>query len=84
MKYPHLVSTLFLARAEKGFKWKIMYLFWKDVDDGDDELFLHIDWPVKGVEPYFQLGPFSEILTIANLRHAASRIRICAEPKLRL
>ena len=48
-----------------------------DDDDGggdDDELFLWYGWPTKGVKPYFQPGPLSEILTIANLRHAASRI----------
>ena len=41
-------------------------------------------WPTKGAEPYFQPGSLSEILTIANLRHAASRIWICAEPEFRL
>ena len=35
-------------------------------------------------KPYFQPGPLSEILTISNLRHAASRIWTCAEPELRL
>ena len=30
------------------------------------------------------LGPFSEILTIANLRHATSRVWTCAEPEFRL
>ena len=33
---------------------------------------------------YFQPGPLSEILTIANLRHAASRFWTCAEPEFRL
>ena len=33
---------------------------------------------------YFQPGPLSEILTIANLRHAASRIWICADPEFRV
>ena len=28
----------------------------------------------KVFTPYFQPGPLSEILTIANLRHAASRV----------
>ena len=37
----------------------------------------------RKAEPYFQLGPLSEILTIANLRHAASRIWACAEPEFR-
>ena len=34
--------------------------------------------------PYFQPRPLSEILTIANLRHTASRIWTCAEPEFRL
>ena len=54
------------------------------LNDDDDELFLWYGWPTKGVQPYFQLGLLSEILTIANLRHAASRIWTCAEPELRL
>ena len=41
-------------------------------------------WPTKGVEPYFMPGPLSKILTIANLRHAASRVWICTEPEFRL
>ena len=49
-----------------------------------DELFLWYGWPTKGVKPYFQPGPLSEILTIANLRHAASRTWTCAEPEFRL
>ena len=66
-KISSLGLNFILARAEKGFKWKIINVFiLKDVDDGDYELFLHIDWPVKGVEPYFQPGPFSEILTSAE------------------
>ena len=40
----------------------------------DDELFLWYGCPTKGVWPYFQPGPLSEILTISNLRHVASRI----------
>ena len=32
----------------------------------------------------FQLGPFSENLTIANLRHAASRIWTCEATEFRL
>ena len=55
-----------------------------DDDDGDDELFLWYGWPMKGIYPYFQPGPLSEILTIANLGHAASMIWTCAEPELRL
>ena len=50
----------------------------------DDELLLWYGWPTKGVKPYFLPGPLSEILTIANLRHAASRIWACAKPGFRL
>ena len=55
-----------------------------DDDDDDDELFLSYGWPTKGVQSYFQLELLSEILTISNLRHAESRIWICAEPEFRL
>ena len=55
-----------------------------DDDDDDDELFLWYGWPTKGVYPYFQLGPLSEILTISNLRHAVSSIWTYTEPGFRL
>ena len=55
-----------------------------DDDDDDNELFLWYGWPTKGVKPYFQPGPLSEILTIANLWQAASRTWTCAEPEFRL
>ena len=55
-----------------------------DDDDDDDEMFLWYGWPTKGIWPYFQPEPLSEILTITNLQHAASRIWTCAEPKFRL
>ena len=42
--------------------------------DNDDDLFLWYGWPTKGVWPYFQSRPLSEILTIANLRNAAFRL----------
>ena len=45
-----------------------------DDDDADGELSLWYGWPTKGVYPYFQPGSLSEILTITNLRHAASRV----------
>ena len=32
------------------------------------ELLLRNGWPTKGVKPYSQPGPFSDVLTIANLR----------------
>ena len=55
-----------------------------DDDYDDDELFLWYGWLTKGVSPYFQPGLLSEILTIANLQHAASRVWTCAEPEFRL
>ena len=42
------------------------------------------DWRTKGIKPYFQPGPLSEILTIVNLQHAATRIWTCIELELRL
>ena len=33
----------------------------------------------KGFTPYFQPGPLSDNLTIANLRHTRSRVSTCAE-----
>ena len=53
-------------------------------DDDDDELFLWYGWPTKGVYALFQPGPLSEILTIANLQHLASRVWPCAESEFRL
>ena len=50
----------------------------------DDELFLPNSWPTKDFKPYFQSGPLSEIFTIANFRHFASRISTSAEPEFRL
>ena len=38
----------------------------------------------KALMPYFQPGPLSEILTIANLWHAASRVWTCTESEFRL
>ena len=51
-------------------------------DDG--KLLLWNGLPTKGAQPYFQSGPLSEILVIANLRHAASKVKIWAEPESRL
>ena len=45
----------------------------------DNEMALRNGWTTKGVIPCYQPGPLTEILTTANLRHAASRIWNCAE-----
>ena len=50
-----------------------------DDDDDDDELFVWYGWLTKDVQPYFQPGSLSEFLTIANLRHAASRVNALEE-----
>ena len=47
-----------------------------DDDDDDDELLLWYGWPTRGVWPYFQPGPMSEIFTIANLRHAKQGLNL--------
>ena len=38
----------------------------------------------KTFTPYFLPGPLSDIITIANLWHVASRVRTCAESEFRL
>ena len=45
-----------------------------DDDDDDDELLLWNCLPTKGVQPYFQPKPLSEIFTKANLLHVASTV----------
>ena len=49
----------------------------------DDKLFLWYGWPAKGIKPYFQVGPLSDIHIIANLLHIASRTWTCTEPRFR-
>ena len=76
----HLLTCLksflheFTEKCFAAFKWCTIY----------DELFLWYGWPTKGVKPYFQPRPLSEILTIANHQHAASSTWTCAEPEFRL
>ena len=56
---------------------KVDFYLLNDEDDhdyDDDELLLWYGRPTTGLYSYFQPAPFSEILTIANLRHAESRI----------
>ena len=55
------------------------------INDNDDAvLFLRNGWLMEGILTYFQPGPLSEILTILNLRNAASRIWNCAEQEFRI
>ena len=54
----------------------------KLVDDDDCELLLWNGCLTKEIKPYFQLGPLSEILIIADLPHTASRIWTCAQSEL--
>ena len=46
-------------------------------------IFLWYGWPTEGVRSYFQPEPLSEILTIATLRQAESRIWTSVEPECR-
>ena len=50
----------------------------------NDELFLRNGWPAKGVYAVFPAGSIADIVTIANLQHATSRISIWAESEFRL
>ena len=50
-----------------------------DDDYDDDESFLRNGWQTKGVIPYFQPRPLSEIFIIANLWLATSGIWTCVE-----
>ena len=51
--------------------------------DGDDyEMILWYGSPTKGDKPYFQPGPVSKILAIANLWHVASKNWTCAIPEV--
>ena len=59
----------FLKRTWWWWRWWIIFVIW--LTD-------------KRRLPYFQPGPLSEILTISNLRHTASRIWTCAESEFRL
>ena len=42
----------------------------------DDESFLWYGWQAKGIQPYFQPGPLSEILTITNLWHPEQDLNV--------
>ena len=74
--------TLFQKLKWAGFSF-LLYAF-KDTAD-NYELFLRNSWPTKSIIKFhFQLEPLSEILPIANLRHAVSSIWNCAEHNFRL
>ena len=64
--------------------WSLSLLLECFLRDDDDELFLSYGWPRKDIYRSFHLALLSEILTIANLRHATSRVWTCAEPEFRL
>ena len=76
--------SLAMAGTSESQVAKILKGSMDDDAEDDDELFLWYGWPTKGVWLYFQPGPLSEILTIANLRLTASRVWTCAEPDFRL
>ena len=74
MKYTASV-TKSLHQDHSPCYWHLAMFFW---------WWIVLFWPTKGVQPYFLLGPWSKILTITNLQHAASRIWTCTEPEFRL
>ena len=81
------ITLLQLLRSFKSFHISFSLLTSINTynnDDDNDKLFLWYGWPTKSAWPYFQPGPLSEILTIANLRHTASRIWTCADLEFRL
>ena len=77
-------ESLILKHPKTRLLWTLQLQSVYSVLHDDDELFWWYGWPTKGVQPYFHLIPLSEILAIANLRYATSRICTCAEPELRL
>ena len=52
-----------------------------DDDDDDNELLLRNGKLMNNDNPYFQLGPLSEILTIPNFCLTVNSIWICADPE---
>ena len=76
IKYVKIQNYVF-AKSNQVIKWWWWWWWWWIV-------FFWYGSPTKGVSPYFQPGPLSDILSISNLRHAASRIWTCAEATFRL
>ena len=69
-------KRVFFRDNEQSCKiWRKTYWWWW-------RLIVFVVW-LTG-KTYFQSGPLSEILTISNPRHAASRIWTCAEREFRL
>ena len=68
----------------KGPLYFLYPLWWCTYEsfDDDDELFLWYSWLTKPIEPCVR--PFSEILTIAYLRHTVDRVWTCTELEFRL
>ena len=60
--------------ADTTFKWILSERWWIVLQNG---------WPTA-LTPCFLTRPLSEIITIADLRHAASWIWTCAEAEFRL
>ena len=58
------------------------YLCWYLVLGYDDELFFRNGWLTKDVHPCLQPGPFSEVLTITNVRHASSKYVVFLKNKV--
>ena len=71
--WPRLNVLIFEPHSRLSFFCKFSY-----------ELFLRNGWPAKGVKLYFQPRPLSEILTIANLWHTASKTWTWVESEFRL
>ena len=81
-KTPLKILVCAFSTLDKTIQWKYRFwhfqVFWWKLAKFPNwwiaELFLWYGWPSKGVYSYFQPGLLSEILTIANLPHASSRI----------
>ena len=73
----HFIYDIQKTSVHRSALWTIIYEIWMNCFCGMVE-------QLKAFTPYFQPGPSSEILTIANLRHAGSKVWTCAESEFRL
>ena len=83
------IAVILVTSKEISFEhWSSGYFLFLVLSNNElnwiDELFLWYGWPTKGVYPYFQTGPLSEILTTSNLWHTGCRIWTCAEREFKL